>query len=370
MKPSEWRQKSVNFAIQYMREHYPERQIHPGTGLRDLVINAFAQMSYLIWQAIQRVRTAMKISSYNDVEASSLDAAADVWFLDRATSNTAKGTWRVYFNEPASLNIYPGMEVGSDSLRYVTNQAYSFNKSVMANNREGSEYYIQFPVEAISGGSEYNVSANSLHEIYSSFSAPWTRATNITAMSGGSATESNAEYYNRLRGSANTRQSIITASSTISTLQSEFPHFDTINIQGFGDEHMNRDKVYGVSGPSGQAPYFTSGLLFREENGNTARIASSEQSQPTLTECKSSQELSFEQYKQASKTDLIYLEKSGGQIYTETFSSSTIDFKITNWIAGDSGYLNGQKKYGNSSYVNIHGLYLGVPTTTVAAIGG
>lgn len=370
MTPKELRQKSVNFAIQWMREHFPSQLTYPGTGLRDTVINAWAGMSWSMWQKMDQIEAAMDISKYNTVDVSSLDRGASVWFLPRNSSNRAKTVWRIYFSTPIDLRLTVGCRVGGGALKYMTTQPYSFSKSAMGNNSEGALYYVDFPVEASKAGSEYNVPANSLHDIFSYIAAPVVRSTNIIPATGGSSIETNEAYYNRLDRGANTRQNLITASSTISTLQAEFPSFDSINIQGKGDEFMNRDKQYGISGPGGQAPYIRSDFYFREES--EARTGSSEYALPLLEDLKDedkSIQLDYEEYKQISKFDLLYFQKSGGMIFTETFSASPVDFKMGDWMASDSGLPHGQKKYGNSSYINDQGLILGVPLITQAAVG-
>lgn len=364
MKPVEWRQKSVNFANNWVKENLPSLSVFPGTALRDLLINPFAEMTYKIWQGIQRIRGNMDVSENNE----SLDLAADVWFLPRNDSKYATMMWRIYFSEPCSVRIPAAGEVGSTSLRYFTNQAYNFSSSIMANNREGSEYYIQFPVISIGAGEDYNAPANTLSEIFFTLNAPWTRATNPTAGSGSATQETNAEYYARLMAGANTRQNLITAQSTQSTLQSEFPNFDTVNIQGFGDTEMDRDKVYGVSGPGGQAPYRVSDFYFREENGNIAREASSEVALPTLATLKLQPELDYEGYKEIAKADNLFFIRSGGSLSSDVFSASPVSFEIEGWYAGDSGLVPGQKKFGNSSYIKSNGLYLGVPTNEFVAV--
>jgi len=371
MTPKQFRQKSVNFSIQWMREHYPSKFIYPGTGLRDIVINAFAGMTWAFWQTIDNLKKAMNISNYNIVSSTSLDLAANIWFLTRNDAKRSSTVWRIFFSEPISLRIPIGFQVGGNGLKYMAMSVFTFSKSSMGNNRSGSLYYVDFPVTATLPGSKYNVAANTLHDIYTPLSAPAVSSTNVIASTGGTSKETNKQYYDRLNAGVNTRQNLITASSIMTVLQSEFPSFDAINIQGKGDEFMQRDKKYGVAGPGGQAPYTKSDFYFK---GNSfARRASSEDALLALQDLKSDKytiELTYEEYKQIAKHDLKFFVESGGLIYSEVFYASPADYKIGDWTVSDSGFRHGEKKYGNSSVINTRGLVLGVPSKTTIAIEG
>jgi hypothetical protein len=231
---------------------------------------------------------------------------------------------------------------------------------------DGNEYYVTISVTAQDYGSEYDVAADTITTAVDPIYGPWTRLTNPSAASGGAATETNEEYYERIKANVSTRNLLITDDSIVSTLQDLYPTFINIDIIGFGDDQMERDLHFGLSGPGGHAPYYKSDYQYKlkgieQPNQSTAARTTSEIDDPDPDDVEStSVEVEDSDYRLLAGHDLLFYECYGSRIYHGIFGSNIPNYELSDWIMSDSGMPYGQKKYGNSIYEGPEGLYMGV----------
>lgn len=364
----------INFIVGWLREHRPHIAYARGTGVYDLFIHAVAEILNEFYRQVDSIAIATNPARYNEMTEAQLDAVGEMVFLPRSTGGKSRSIQRIYFSEPSRIVIPTGWRVGN-SLLFVTTEQHEFSAARVQSQRLGSEYYIQFPIEAIEEGDQYNVDVDVISDLKDPLYAPWTRTTNIVPATGGVGHEDNAQYHARLAESVNTRDLLITKGSIRTTLMRLFPTIDEVHVEGKGDPHMNRDIHFGITGPGGFAPYVSSGFVHKikgslESNLNEAFKFSSEVDYDEITLetlANIATELDTDEYRQIAALDAIYCSHYGSRLFSDFFPSTKKNFKLPDWMTSDSGLPFGQKRYDDSVYEQ-EGLRMGKPDATNLAI--
>jgi hypothetical protein len=364
----------INFIVGWLREHRPYIAYSRGTGVYDLFIHAVAEILSEFYRRVDAIAIATDPSRYSEMTEAQLNAVGEMVFLPRNTGGKARSIQRIYFSSPTRVVIPAGWRVGS-SLIFATTEQYEFSSARVASQRIGSEYYIQFPIEAVDNGEDYNVDVDVISDIRDPLYAPWTRTTNIIPATGGITYEDNTQYHSRMEGSVNTRYLLISNGSIRTTLMRLFPSIDEVHVEGKGDPHMNRDIHFGITGPGGFAPYVSSTFIHKikgslESNPNEAFKFSSEVDYDEITLARLENvatELDTDEYRQIAVLDAIYCSHYGSRLFSDFFPSEKKDFKLPDWMTSDSGLPFGQKRYDDSVYEQ-QGLRMGKPNITSIAI--
>ena len=359
-------QRVANFVLQYLIEHYPRVAYFEGGGIWDMFIHAFARIFNAIFNLIDRAANSSWLGRTDSV-AEDYDKAGGFHFLPRNTGDYSQGIVRIYVPSPSRVVLPKGWRIGSN-LIFQTTDRHVFNSSTVSKTYNGNEYYIQFPARAAEKGSEYNVDADTITDLKDPLWISFNRITNPSAFSGGGSTETDAEYFARLGTSVNTRKLLITKGSVSTTLSDLFPTFNHIGIIGNGNDGMERDIHFGISGPGGMVPYIASTFAMKVSgslisNLNVAKKLVLETSAPPddYSEIDAvADELSSSEYRMIAGNDLIYLTSYASRLYANTFPSTTRIYNPEGLTASDSGLPYGQKRYDDSVYEQ-EGLRMGSP---------
>lgn len=359
-------QRVANFVLQFLIEHFPRVAYFKGGGVWDLFIHAFARIFNAIFELIDRAANSSWLGRNTSVPGD-YDKAGEFFFLPRNSGGYSKGVIRIYMPVPTRVVIPKGWRIGAD-LVFQTTDRQVFNSSAVAKTYSGNEYYIQFPVQAVEKGSAYDVAENTITDLKDPLWIAFNRITNPSAFSGGSDTETDEEFHARLQASINTRNLLITDGSVVSTLGALFPSFKHIGVVGYGDDGMERDIYFGISGPGGFVPYMSSTFALKISgslisNLSVAKKLTIETAAPpndySLIDA-IADELTSEEYRMIAGNDLIYLAAYASRLYSDTFSSTTRDYTPEGLIVSDSGLPYGQKRYDDSVYEQ-EGLRMGSP---------
>ncbi|MFA5375998.1 MAG: baseplate J/gp47 family protein [Dehalococcoidia bacterium] len=363
----------INFIVGWLKEHRPKIAYAKGTGVFDLFIHAVAEILDYVYRRIDAIAAATNPAAHNDMSETQLDAIGGMVFLPRNTGGFARTVQRIYFSSPSRIVIPVGWRVGMD-LIFATTEKHEFSASRVQSQRIGNEYYIQFTVQAIAQGDQYNVDTGMISDIKDPLYAQWTRTTNIVPATGGVIHEDNEAYHARMSESVNTRDLLITKGSVRTTLMRLFPSIDEVHVEGKGDPHMERDIHFGLTGPGGFAPYFASTFIHKisgsiSSNPNEAYKFSSEVDIDEITTEMLENvavELSTDEYRQIAVLDQIHFTHYSSRLFSDFFPSTKRDFKLPDWVVSDSGLPFGQKRYDDSVYEQ-QGLRMGKPDSTTSA---
>lgn len=363
----------MNYAEQALREAFPDLPVMPGSGVYDLYLASFAQLGAGLFTLSDRQAASTRLDSYDTATHDDYDKAADFYFVDRNEGGVASCMFRIYFSRASRVIIPENFKVGQNYL-YQTLQAYDFGAGLVETQKQGNEYWVQFPVYAVAAGSSYNAAIGEITTLHDALYAPWTRCQNVTAATGGSDIESNEEYFDRIDDSISTRESTISGPSLEYYLKTLYPTFDYVATQGMDDEYMTRDIFFGIGGAGGFAPYYRSDFQYKlsgviQNNRNVAKKLITEDAIPSVADCEAMGiELDDDEYRQIAGNDMMFFAHQGSSIYGETFYSAIKLFVVTGCTISDSGLTWGQRKYGNNAYIDRNGLKIGVPAPTSVAI--
>lgn len=364
----------INFVVNVAKEYFPAIAFREGTGAYDLFVKGFALLYNRIYSTLTAIRRESDIRYYATMSETGLDRIGNLWFLTRSTGDFSSGRVRIYFNDAVAIRIPIGFSVSSSTgLRFETREDYVFSQSSIANNVDGNRYYCDIVVYASAKGSEYNLAAHSITDIYSPFYAPWTRVDNLYAFTGGAVHEDNTEFFGRIVESVNTRELLITEGSVKTSLYENFPTFKNITVIGYGDDEMDRDIVFGVISTGGYSPYHKndfygkrSGNPYSNKSEALAHSCTTYAPDPSVL-TSDGIELDDDEYHQIASYDVVYCTKQASEIVNEDWDISGFDFP-SEWIASDSGLQFGRRAYGNSAYIGGGNLIMGATDEPMIAI--
>lgn len=372
----------VNYATRYAQEYFPTVAFREGTGAYDLFIKGFSILAYDLFNKLSQHLGNYNTASWSTLSEALVDAYASMWFLSRSVGGNASGRVRIYFSSPVAVSIPVGFRfLSSSGLRFVADNQYSFSENRIRSQREGARYYCDVTVVATSAGAQYNVGVGAITDIESSFYAPWVSVTNLHAFTQGADRESNVDFGARIVESVNTRSLIITAASAETVMRDALPTVIGVEVVGYGDDAMMRDRVFYIMSGSG-APY-TRVDYTRKTRGNTLFNYSEAYAGSLLVSdlltgipdpsdvVAEMDEMTQENYGALGVEDLVFASINGGEIIYDDFDAhlGTASFSPDEWIWSDSGQFYGRKIYSNSIYVTAAGkLRLGAEDWKAAPI--
>lgn len=375
---------TINLVINYIKEHYPEIRTQDGP-FYDLYVKAFSLLFHgTITDIEDEFQEDLDLRNYATMSEEALDRVAEHNFITRNDGSKATTTVKVYLSSASAVPLPSGSVFSTtDGLRFLSTRDISFSSAQIAGSQEGNYFTFQVPVEAEEEGEEYNVSAGAITSIVSAFYAPVVMVTNESAAVGGANRETNTELYMRLVRSVNTRNLLITRGSVITVVGDNFPTVRRVTVAGMGDDMMQRDRIYSSEMPGGLSPYERQDFWCKRKgiirfNKNIARegrcdsltLGTVEEVENTVVE------VDQEDYYDLYARDLEYCTTRAGLEFSDDFElddSAPISGgrvqDIDDWIATDSGFEFGQRKYGNSISLFNGYLCLGVTPEFFIEVG-
>ncbi len=231
------------FLISKFNELYPSSPISNGDAVTDILINVGQLYFEAYRQELQSIKRSLSIDNLNVMSDADADALASNWLVSRKIGTKATGTVRITVNRLASLTIDTTNIIKSqDNVMFFPTNFEQIDTSVLLANRlPNANYYFDLNVTAALPGSSGNVSQGSIVSIQNI--SGLVSITNLTAFSGGSDTEDNSALLrDRLPRSA-TERSLVTKKGISARLENYSGSIRSVEVVGFGDIEMVRDKV-------------------------------------------------------------------------------------------------------------------------------
>ena len=255
-----------NFLAEYLTEAVPEASFQPGSAMRDLAVQAFANIFAFLRGEVARVssmQSLKKVREEADV-AGTLDST-DVsqmvdeilsnWFVSRNAGTFAKMSAQIHFTQRATVTIRSDTKfwrtpslvfyldiaegplvITSDSMRPV----YDTKGRLI-------DYVADIPLKAARTGDSYNISAGRFTRVDSPSGIPYLSYVNHTeGSSDGAVVETTEDLINRAQNVITVRN-LINNRSIDTVLQNEFPEIWTTLTVGMGEPEMLRDKRIEVA---------------------------------------------------------------------------------------------------------------------------
>ena len=232
-----------NYVIEQIKNTNPNIDTRPGSVIRDLLVNPLTLVLegyQLDHQKIIDRQTATDIASLSDDE---LDAVAANFLVTRNTGQKSQGYIRLYFPSPRALTIPKGTRFTSEGGQdFVTDFAFQVTRLQMEQNTVDYPNYDTglIAVTSNTAGDAGNIEAHSTFTLNSTLPATPVKINNTTAFTGGTASESNENFFERLLDTINNK-SLAAPTAIKSAIKDFTTSVVDVEVIGAGHPLMIRD---------------------------------------------------------------------------------------------------------------------------------
>lgn len=233
-----------NTLINQVSKIDPSVDTSPGSNFRDLVINPMALMFEQYELEQTKVLRNLSLADPLEYTEAELDAVAANFMIERKQGAYHTGSIRLIYSEPTSINIPEGTEfVATNGNTYVASRAYVYARQQMATNPTDTGYY---QTEDISVRSTFRSDQGTLASdsaLNNTSLAPKPLRIIVSEdISGGSANETNEQFYERLQNTVKTT-SLASESVLTSEIKALTNSIQDVVVVSAGSEFMTRDLV-------------------------------------------------------------------------------------------------------------------------------
>jgi hypothetical protein len=233
------------FLLTRLRQEFPSISAQPGDAIVDIVIRPLQLLLEGFKRELQIIRTGQSVRNAAQMRLQDAEDLAANFFVSRKSGSRASGTVRVFFANPTFVSVLASTRFSSAGLNFFPLVPEFFRPEIVAAQRSGQFYFIDVGVIAELPGEAYNVLPGAVTQVSGIDSA--IRVTNQFAFTNGSDDEDAEQLLARTQ-SALTERSLNTRRGIRARILSEFPTIRNLEVVGFGDPEMQRDKVTGAGG--------------------------------------------------------------------------------------------------------------------------
>ena len=228
-----------------MRQEYPSLSVQNGDAIVDIVIRPIQLLLESFKREIQIIRTGQSVRNAAQMRVQDAEDLAANFFVTRKTGSRATGTVRIFFATPTFVSILVSTRFSAGSLSFFPTVPQFFRPDTVAAQRSGNLYYVDIALIAEAAGEEYNIPAGAITGISGLDSA--VRVSNLFSFANGTREETGPELLQRTRSSL-TERSLNTRRGIRARIFNDFPSIRNLEVVGFGDPEMQRDKITGSGG--------------------------------------------------------------------------------------------------------------------------
>lgn len=234
------------FVKSRISQAFPSLSIEDTQALNDTLISP---MRVLLEPIVREVKLAKLrqggIANAESLSDDEIDALLSNFFESRQGGGYSRGTVRIWFLAPQTVT-FSLIQVASTrtGLRFIPQPTQTVSSSLMALNRDGSEYYVDITYRSESRGDEYNIDRNEIVSIANLPAAA--RIRNTSRFSGGLPRENSLDYVARVETTLSDR-TLTVQRGILSELSRNFPAIRSLQVIGMKDPEMKRDIVKGGS---------------------------------------------------------------------------------------------------------------------------
>lgn len=247
-------------------QEFPQLGQENAAALSDLLIKPYRLLNEPLIREINVMKQRQSIKDVNIHTEDSLDAILANIFMERETGDYARGTVRMYFNSPQYVAATSDVRFwDGDGHNFYPNGDQFISQKNMLLQKVGSEYYFDVLLVAQSPGTEYNVDPDSIK--YVDGIPGVKRISNRFKFQAGLDRESNELFVTRAQNYP-TEAALNAWRGILYVIQSNFPNVDQVQVKGYGDEEMLRDKLTGLGYGPIAASVIGGGVVTPVENGD------------------------------------------------------------------------------------------------------
>lgn len=234
------------FLRERITQAFPNLSIAQTAALEDTLISPMRVFMEPLAREVKLVKLRQGVvANVERLSDDEVDAGMANFFESRRAGGYARGSVRVYFTAPTTVN-FTLIQVASTrgGLRFLPQPAQSFTADNMILNREGQEFYVDVTYVAEKRGDEYNVDRNEIISIANLPAAA--RIRNPNRFESGTPRENSIDFVSRVESKLSDRN-LTTSRGIFSELTDNFPGVRRVQVIGFKDPEMLRDIVRGGS---------------------------------------------------------------------------------------------------------------------------
>lgn len=234
------------FLLSRLRQEFPTIPAESGDAVVDLLIRPLQLLLESFKRELQIIRTGQSTNYASQMRLQDAEDLAANFFVTRRTGSRASGVVRIFYRQPTFVTVQVTTEFRtSEGLSFFPTVPQFFRPETVAVQRSGDLYYIDVTVLAEAEGEEYNIAANEISSVSGLTGSA--RVTNLFAFGGGGDAEDAAQLLQRTRTSL-TERSLVTRRGIRARLFDDFTTIRNMEVVGYGDPEMQRDKVTGGGG--------------------------------------------------------------------------------------------------------------------------
>lgn len=234
------------YVINRLKEIAPDVNTAPGSGVRDLLISPLSAILQPLANEIHRVKKSQSLVNAGSLSDEDVDAILANIFVSRDTGSLASGTATLILSRSAKVVVPAGtIFIGRNGLQFFARTTTIAQPGNLVANSSTGNYEIDVIVDAKAAGAQYNIDKGEITGVV----IPDTNvigARNKAAFTGGSVRETSESLIARARASIGARD-LSTKRGADIILKSVFDDIQKVNVVGFGDADMIRDKIYAPS---------------------------------------------------------------------------------------------------------------------------
>lgn len=255
----------LTFILTRIRQAHPELALTGVDELTDMVVDPMRVLLEPIVREIKLLRLRGSIANVESLSDDEVDALLGNFFTGRSAGGYARGTLRIFYNSPQSVNIsFLNYATSKSGYKFLPTTPQSITADQMFLNTEGSQYYFDVQYQGENRGDEYNVEVNEIIRIENL--GGYASVRNIRKFREGVPREDSIAYAARVQSSQGD-STLNTQPGIVRRVTDAFPDVRRLFSVGFRDPEMQRDIVTG-GGFSSFLPNDTFGPL-RGSNGSS-----------------------------------------------------------------------------------------------------
>jgi len=215
----------------------------PGSVWSDLVGNPLGHILEEFDATQTNILNNISLQNIDQVSEDILDKMAANFLVERNIGAYSYGEVKLYYRAPIEVTVPRGTRFSDNagSKIYETTADYTISKGAMALNRDQYPLYNSAPIgiKSVEKGTDYNAEVFEINTNVS-FSGTPVKIENPNPVIGGTASESNSEFYERIKDNI-LGPNISSVSGIKRTIKNQYPGIIDIEVVGSPDPRMTRD---------------------------------------------------------------------------------------------------------------------------------
>lgn len=234
------------FILDRYQQEFPDVYAGDPSAVRDMFINPLILLLEPFKREAQGIKRNQSFKDPSLLADEEADALAANVFEDRSSSGFAVGVERIYFSNPANVQVEISTRFFTPSgLNYFPTSPVSITAEEMVFNRAGALFFMDVPLKAEKPGAEFNVDPDNITGVIGLFGM--VRVTNPRRFIDGTTVIDTPTFVSNIRESLNER-SLVTRRGATARLGKVFQgDVRAIQVIGARDVEMQRDILLAAS---------------------------------------------------------------------------------------------------------------------------